>query len=137
MKTLTDTTTTQKVFSTQFRSYKKYIPTDWAEQFRFNEIFFQVGLYHALQKIPSFLSYSRSTSSFWRFFFPWMCIRVFFSSVNFHLFNHSESLATYITGSCFLFMLPACQVVRQVHKIDSKAPHYLDLSPVTNSLHGM
>jgi hypothetical protein len=91
----------------------------------------------ALFKKSSFPTYSRSTSNFRRFFFPWMCFRVFFSSVNFHLFNHSESLATDITRSCSFFMLPACQVVRQAHQIDSKAPHCLDLSPVTSSLHSM
>lgn len=86
-----------------------------------------LGVYHELQK-PSFPSHRLCTSSFWRFFFPWMCIRMFFSSVTFHLLNHSEPLATDITCPCFLFMPLACQVVRQAHQIDSKAPHRLDLS---------
>jgi hypothetical protein len=86
-----------------------------------------LGLCQELQK-PSFPSHRLCRSSFWRFFFPWMCIRMFFSSVTFHLLNHSKPLATDITCPCFLFMLLACQVVRQAHQIDSKAPHYLDLS---------
>jgi hypothetical protein len=78
-------------------------------------------------------------SSFWRFFFSWMCIRVFFSSVHFHLFNHSELLAAYITCPCFLFMLSACQVIRQMHQIDSKSPHllYISLLLLINSLHSI
>src|SRR5918994_2526241 len=89
--------------------------------------------YAVLRQNPTFLLGSLPPcmfSSFRRFFFSWMCIRMFFSSVHFHLFNHSELLAADVASPCFLFMLSACQEIRQMHQIDSKSPHSLRISPI-------
>lgn len=129
------------LFTTYYQLLLKEALSTWAAKSWPWQILFSVGLSDALQEFQIQTSSSLIVSlhlSFRRLFFSWMCIWMFFSSVDFHLFNHSESLAADIACPCFLFMLPTCQVIRQMHQIRSEPPHSLYISLLSvNYLHSM